>query len=91
MTVGTKMHQALTMAESLKAQLEMFGLETEDQQVKHQFFQMAQMMEKQIIPQLKGRVNYIESQEPQYKVKQQAQQQAQQQGQSPMQNPPQQH
>lgn len=87
MTVGTKMHQALTMAESLKAQLEMFGLETEDQQAKNQFFQMAQMMESQVIAPLKGRVNYIESQEPQYKVRQQAQQQAQ----SPMQNPPQQH
>lgn len=78
MTVGVKMHQALNSAETLKAQLESFGFDTDDKQAKAMFFQMAQTMESQIIPQLRNRVNYMESQEPQYKVKEQAQQQAQQ-------------
>jgi hypothetical protein len=75
MTVGDKVHQALTTAESLKAQLEMFGHDTQDQFAKAEFYRMAQTMEQQVIPSLKGRCNYMEQQEPQFKVKQQAQQQ----------------
>ncbi len=81
MTVGDKMHQALTTAEALKSQLETFGHDTQDKQAKAQFYQMAQTIEQQVIPTLKNRTNYIESQEPSYAVKNQAVQQARQQGQ----------
>lgn len=76
MTVGDKLHQALSQAESLKSQLETFGHDTNDKQAKHQFYQMAQVLEQQVIPTLRARVNYVESQEPQYQVKQQAAQKA---------------
>lgn len=85
MTVGDKIHQALTTAESLKSQLEMFGHDTSDKQAKAQFYQLAQAMETQVIPTLRARVNAIEQQEPQYHIKQQAQQQAQQQATQQMQ------
>jgi hypothetical protein len=79
MTVGDKMHQALTSAESLKAQLETFGHDTNDKSAKAEFYRMAQALEQQVIPGLQGRTNYIEQQEPQFNVKQQAQQAQQQQ------------
>jgi hypothetical protein len=79
MTVSDKMHQALTTAEGLKAQLEMFGHDTSDKFAKSEFYRMAQVIEEQVIPGLRGRTNQIEQQEPQYNIKQQAQQQAQQQ------------
>jgi hypothetical protein len=76
MTVGEKMHQALAGLEGAKATIETFALDTQDQMAKQQFFQYATQLE-DICNGLKGRVNYIEQQEPQYKVKEQAQQQAQ--------------
>lgn len=79
MTVGDDMHKALTMAEALKAQIETFGHSTQDQTAKADFYRVAQSMEQQVIPVLKGRTNYIEQQEPEFNVKQQAFQQAHQQ------------
>lgn len=85
MTVGDKLHQALSQAENLKAQLETFGHDTQDKQAKNQYYQMAQALEQHVIGNLRNRVNYVESQEPQYRVKQQAAEKAQQQaGQQPM-------
>lgn len=78
MTIGEKMHQALAGLEGAKATLETFALDTQDQMAKNQFNQYATQLE-DICNGLKSRVNYIEQQEPQYNVKQQAQQQAQQQ------------
>ena len=78
MTIGTKMHQALSQLESCKADMESFAMETEDQQAKNEFNQYAQQLES-ISQGFKQRVNYIEQEEPQYKVKEQAKQQAQQQ------------
>lgn len=78
MTVGEKMHQALTTAEALKSQIEMFGHDTTDKQAKAEFYQMAQTLEQQVISRLQARTNYIEQQEPTYQVKNQAQQKAQQ-------------
>jgi hypothetical protein len=80
MTIGSKLHMALTAAEGLRVQCEQFGLDTEDKQAKAQFFQLAQTIEQQVVPVLRQRVNQIEQQEPQYKVRQQAMQQAQQSG-----------
>ena len=78
MTVGTKMHQTLAGLEHAKSQLETFALETQDQQAKNEFNQYAQQLQG-IVQGFQQRVNYIEQQEPQYKVKEQAQQKAQQQ------------
>lgn len=83
MTVGTKMHQALASLEGVKADFEMFALETEDTKAKSEFSQYARQLET-IAQGFKQRVNYVEQQEPQYKVKEQAQQKAQQ----PQQQPP---
>lgn len=75
MTVGKKMHQALTSLEGAKATIETFSYDTDDKQAKQMFTQYAQQLDS-ICQGLSQRVNYIEQQEPQYKIKQnQAQQQ----------------
>ncbi|MEW6725224.1 MAG: DUF1657 domain-containing protein [Bacillota bacterium] len=79
MTVGKKLHTTLSQAESVAASLKSFGLDTDDQQAAAAFNQLADIMDKQVVPQLRARLNYIESEEPQYKVRQQTMQQAQQQ------------
>lgn len=79
LTVGDNLHKALTSAEALKAQLETFGHDTNDQTAKADFYRMAQNLEEQVIPLLQNRTNYIEQQEPQFKIKEQAYQQAYQQ------------
>lgn len=76
MTIGTRMHQCLTSLEGAVADLKSFALETQDQNAKKQFVDYANQIEN-IAQGLKGRINYVESQEPQYKVYQQAQQQKQ--------------
>ncbi|MDK2821961.1 MAG: hypothetical protein PWP31_1926 [Clostridia bacterium] len=78
MTVGSKMHQTLVSLEGALANMKTFALDTEDQNAKKQFSDLANQLDS-ITQSFKDRVNYIESQEPQYKVYQQAQQQAQQQ------------
>jgi len=69
MTVGQKMHVALASLESAKATMETFALETQDKNAQKQFNDYASQLQN-ITQGLKGRVNYIEQQEPQYKVKQ---------------------
>lgn len=76
MTIGTRMHQCLTSLEGAVADLKSFALETQDQNAKKQFVDYANQLEN-IAQGLKGRINYLEGQEPQYKVFQQAQQQKQ--------------
>ncbi|MGB9662470.1 MAG: DUF1657 domain-containing protein [Moorellaceae bacterium] len=76
MTIGTRMHQCLTSLEGAVADLKSFALETQDQNAKKQFVDYANQLEN-ITQGLKGRINYLEGQEPQYKVFQQAQQQKQ--------------
>ncbi|RXT04782.1 DUF1657 domain-containing protein [Ammoniphilus sp. CFH 90114] len=66
MTVGTKIQQTLASAEGVKANLTSFALETNDQQAKQMYSQLAQSMEN-IVTTLKDRVSYVEQQEPQYK------------------------
>lgn len=72
MTIGTKMHQTLTSLEGAAADLKSYALETQDKNAKKQFTDYASQLDN-IAQGLKGRVNYVESQEPQYKVFQQAQ------------------
>jgi len=75
MTVGEKLHQCLAQLEGAAANLKTFCLDTQDQTAKKLFAQLSDTLQNQIISPLKSRVNYVESQEPQYKVYQQAMQQ----------------
>ena len=88
MTIGTKMHTTLATLEGAKANLQTFALDTEDKTAKQMFAQYANQLES-ICQGLSSRCNYIEQQEPQYKVYQnmmQPQQQQQQQKQMAQQN-----
>lgn len=66
-TVGSKVHQALASLRSLEGQFEMFALETQDQQAKQMYNQCRQQLA-QISQQLASRVNYMEQEEPTYKI-----------------------
>lgn len=67
MTTGTKLHTTLASLEGAKASLKSFALETEDKTAKQMFAQYAQQLDG-ICQGLSSRCNYIEQQEPQYKV-----------------------
>ncbi len=66
MTVSTQLQQAISSIQSVSASMKSFALETEDQQAKQTFEQLAQTMDSSL-ESLKQRQQYIESQEPQYK------------------------
>ncbi|MCB2294240.1 DUF1657 domain-containing protein [Clostridium algoriphilum] len=66
MTVGTQMQQALAGMQSASATMKTFSLETEDEQAKSDFEQIAEQLDS-TIDVLKGRQKYIQKQEPQYK------------------------
>lgn len=78
MTVGTKMHQTLAMLESATANMKSFSMDTEDKTAKQMFAQYAQQLES-VCQGMSARCNYIEQQEPQYKVFENAIQQGAQQ------------
>lgn len=67
MSIGTKMHQTLASLEGAAANLKTFALNTDDQNAKQMFINLNQQLET-MCQTLKGRVNYIEQQEPQYKM-----------------------
>lgn len=69
MTIGQKMHQTLASLEGAAANLKTFALETQDKNAQQMFNDMSGQVEG-IAQALKGRVNYIEQQEPTYKVTQ---------------------
>ncbi len=66
MTVGTQMTQAIATVQNAAATMKTFSLETQDQQTKQTFEQLAQTLDN-AVETLKGRQKYIEQQEPQYK------------------------
>ncbi|GAA0721098.1 DUF1657 domain-containing protein [Clostridium malenominatum] len=66
MTVGTQMQQAIAGIQSASATMKTFALETEDKAAKKDFQQLAQTFD-DALEVLKGRQEYIEQQEPQYK------------------------
>lgn len=70
MTVGNKLHQTLASLESVKADMASFTLDTQDVNAKKMYSDFEDQLGS-IISGLKGRVNYAEQQEPQYKVKDQ--------------------
>lgn len=65
MTVQTQMQQAIASAQSVEASLTQFSLETENQQVKQLYSQLAEQ-QKVIATQLEGRYQQILEQEPQF-------------------------
>lgn len=69
MTIGQKMHQTLASLEGAASNLKTFALDTQDKNVQQMFNNLSGQVEN-ICTALKGRVNYIEQQEPQYKIKQ---------------------
>jgi len=84
MTIGNKMHTALASLEGAAASMKTFALETDDKTAKQMFAQYAQQLDS-ICQGLSSRCNYIEQQEPQYKVFQNMMQPQQQQQQQQMQ------
>lgn len=66
MTVGTQITQAIATVQSAAATMKTFALETQDQQAKQTFQQLAQNFD-DALNTLQGRQQYIENQEPQYK------------------------
>ncbi|MDF2571165.1 MAG: hypothetical protein K0R55_2769 [Sporomusa sp.] len=66
MTVGTQMTQAIATVQSAAASMKTFSLETQDQQAKQTFEQLATTLDN-AIETLKSRQKYVQSQEPQYK------------------------
>ena len=66
MTVATQMAKAIATVENAAATMKTFALETQDQQEKQTFQQLAQTFDS-ALETLKGRQKYIEQQEPQYK------------------------
>ncbi|PKM80812.1 MAG: hypothetical protein CVU89_11730 [Firmicutes bacterium HGW-Firmicutes-14] len=73
MTVGDKMHQTLSSLESAAASLKTFAVDTQDKNAQQMFNDLSGQLDN-ICNSLRGRVNYIEEQEPQYKISQQQQQ-----------------
>jgi len=66
MTVGTQMTQAIATVQNAAATMKTFSLETQDQQAKQTFEQLAKTLDN-AVETLKGRQKYVEKQEPQYK------------------------
>lgn len=66
MTVGTQMQQTIASCESVLASLKSFALETQDQNVK-QLFQNLATQQQTIVDDLNNRLEYIQQEEPQYK------------------------
>ncbi|HLQ71748.1 MAG TPA: DUF1657 domain-containing protein [Bacillota bacterium] len=66
MTVGTQMQQAIASCESTLSSLRTFSLETQDQNAKQMFQNMA-TQQQTILDNLNARLQYIQSEEPQYK------------------------
>lgn len=69
MTVQTQMQQAIASAQSVEASLSQFALETQNQQAKQLFQQLAQQ-QKNIVTQLQGRYQQILEEEPQFQQEQ---------------------
>ncbi|MFA5881488.1 MAG: DUF1657 domain-containing protein [Eubacteriales bacterium] len=74
MTIGQKLHTTLASLESATASMKSFALDTQDQTAKQMFNDYANQLDN-ICNGFRSRINYVEQQEPQYKVRQPQQQQ----------------
>lgn len=66
MTVGTKVQQTIASAEGVLANLKTFALDTDDVNAQQMFNNLADQQQV-IVDNLKGRLTFIQNQEPQYK------------------------
>ncbi len=72
MTTGTKLHQTISQLKAAAGNLQSFALDTDDPQAKQMFTSASQQLDK-IVDQVSARTNYVEQQEPAYKMTQMAQ------------------
>lgn len=73
MTIGQKMMQTLATIEGAAANIKTFALDTQDKTAQQMFYDLAEQLTS-VSDSLRGRVNYIEQQEPQYSLQQQQEQ-----------------
>ncbi|GIM27588.1 hypothetical protein CPJCM30710_02540 [Clostridium polyendosporum] len=66
MTTVNKLEKALTSAQGLATELKTFSTDTNDQQAKQTFKQLAQTTEN-IAQTLQSRLDFVKSEEPQYR------------------------
>lgn len=66
MTTVNKLEKALTSAQGLAAQLKTFSMDTDNQQAKEMFKQLAQTTEN-TAQTLQSRLDFVKSEEPQYR------------------------
>ncbi|QEK11738.1 DUF1657 domain-containing protein [Crassaminicella thermophila] len=69
MTTVNKLEQALASAKGLAADLKTFSMDTDNQEAKTMFNQLATTMEN-AIQQIQGRVDFVKNEEPQYNQQQ---------------------
>lgn len=77
MTVGERMHSTVNSLEAVAANIKNFALESSDEQARRMFSQYGQQLDS-MVQGMRGRINQIEAQEPQYRVHQQNMQNRQQ-------------
>ncbi|WP_461612137.1 DUF1657 domain-containing protein [Clostridium sp. Marseille-QA1073] len=65
MPTGTKLETALSSAKGLAADMKTFSLDTDDQEAKQMFNQLANTMES-VQQALQSRVDFVKQEEPQY-------------------------
>jgi len=66
LTIANQLAQCLASVESAAANLKTFSLQTQDQQAKQMFQQLSNTMD-HAVQQLKGRLDYVMQEEPQYR------------------------
>ncbi|KJS11886.1 MAG: hypothetical protein VR67_11995 [Peptococcaceae bacterium BRH_c8a] len=67
MTVGKELHQALGMLKMSSGQFQTFANRTQDPMAKQMYMGFTKKLD-QMVQDLTNRVNYVESQEPQFKM-----------------------
>lgn len=65
MPTGTKLETALASAKGLAADMKTFSLDTDNQEAKQMFSQLANTMEN-VAQTLQGRYDFVKQEEPQY-------------------------
>lgn len=65
MPTGTKLEQALAGAKGLASDMKTFSLDTENQQAKQMFNQLANTMEN-VSQTIQSRLDFVKQEEPQY-------------------------
>lgn len=72
MTVGSELHKTLGMLKMASGQFQSFAMDTQDAMAKQMYTNFAKQLD-QMVKDLANRVNYVEGQEPQYKMENMAQ------------------